>query len=324
MILGSIETGRMKKWFKDNKITIILVIIMALGIGLLSYPAVSDWWNSFHQSRAVASYASSVAQMDTSEYEKLIAEAEAYNAELAESGARWIMTEEEEARYESVLDITGSGIMGYIDIPKIKVTLPIYHGTEESVLQVAIGHLAGTSFPVGGESAHCSVSGHRGLPSARLFTDIDKLVVGDTWTMTVLNRTTSYEVDQIRIVEPSDLADLQIVDGKDYCTLITCTPYGINTHRLLVRGHRIANADGEAYVTADAFQVNPNYVALVIACLLLVILLVWLLFSTSRWGRKKLERMKEKREGWTDAKLDQAAGRLKNLFENEKQSGNQE
>ena len=315
------NTGKdlMKKWFKENIITITLVSIMVLGLGLISYPTVSDWWNSFHMTRAVETYASSVAQMDTSEYDKLIAEAEAYNETLVRNGLQWNMTEEEAARYESILNITGDGIMGYIDIPKIKVTLPVYHGTSESVLQVAIGHIAGTSFPVGGSSTHCSVSGHRGLPSARLFTDIVKLAAGDTWTMTVLNRTITYEVDQIRIVEPIDLEELQIEEGQDYCTLITCTPYGINTHRLLVRGHRIANADGDAYVTADAFQVDPNYVALGIAACILLLLLAWLVFATSSWGRKKLQHRKEKREGLADERLEKAAESLQILIRQDRE-----
>ena len=170
--------------------------------------------------------------------------------------------------------------MGYIDIPKINITLPIYHGTDESVLQIAIGHLEGTSLPVGGKTSHCVVSGHRGLPSAKLFTDLDKLVEGDTWTMTILDYTVTYEVDQIRVVEPTDLSDLQMEKGKDYCTLVTCTPYGINTHRLLVRGHRIENVQGDARVTADALQIEPIYITPFIAVPILLILFILMLTST--------------------------------------------
>ncbi|MEE1110117.1 MAG: class C sortase, partial [Lachnospiraceae bacterium] len=251
----------MKSWFKKHRTNLILIGIVLLGMGLIAYPGFADWWNSFHQSRAVASYAESVANLDANKYSEMLADAEAYNAELAKIGAQWIITDEQMAKYESELAVTDSGIMGYIDIPKIRVTLPIYHGTDDTILQIAIGHIAGTSLPVGGASTHCVVSGHRGLPSARLFTDIDKLVEGDTFTMTVLNRTVTYEVDQIRIVEPTDLSNLQIEEGKDFCTLVTCTPYGINTHRLLVRGHRVANANGEANVIADALQIEPVYVA---------------------------------------------------------------
>ncbi len=277
----------MKSWLKKNRINLILIGIVLLGMGLIAYPGFADWWNSFHQSRAVASYAESVANLDANKYSEMLADAEAYNAELAKIGAQWIMTDEQMAEYNRQLAVTDSGIMGYIDIPKIRVTLPIYHGTDETILQIAIGHIAGTSLPVGGASTHCVVSGHRGLPSARLFTDIDKLVEGDTFTMTVLNRTVTYEVDQIRIVEPTDLSNLQIEEGKDYCTLVTCTPYGINTHRLLVRGHRVANANGEANVIADALQIEPVYVAPVVAAPMLIILLILLFVMTSEPFRKK-------------------------------------
>lgn len=277
----------MKSWLKKNRINLILIGIVLLGMGLIAYPGFADWWNSLHQSRAVASYAESVANLDANKYSEMLADAEAYNAELAKIGAQWIITDEQMAKYESELAVTDSGIMGYIDIPKIRVTLPIYHGTDDTILQIAIGHIAGTSLPVGGASTHCVVSGHRGLPSARLFTDIDKLVEGDTFTMTVLNRTVTYEVDQIRIVEPTDLSNLQIEEGKDYCTLVTCTPYGINTHRLLVRGHRVANANGEANVIADALQIEPVYVAPVVAAPMLIILLILLFVMTSEPFRKK-------------------------------------
>ena len=277
----------MKSWLKKNRINLILIGIVLLGMGLIAYPGFADWWNSFHQSRAVASYAESVANLDANKYSEMLADAEAYNAELAKIGAQWIMTDEQMAEYNRQLAVTDSGIMGYIDILKLRVTLPIYHGTDETILQIAIGHIAGTSLPVGGASTHCVVSGHRGLPSARLFTDIDKLVEGDTFTMTVLNRTVTYEVDQIRIVEPTDLSNLQIEEGKDYCTLVTCTPYGINTHRLLVRGHRVANANGEANVIADALQIEPVYVAPVVAAPMLIILLILLFVMTSEPFRKK-------------------------------------
>ena len=273
----------MKRWIKEQKVNIILCLVILIGIGLLSYPTVSDWWNSFHQTRAVASYAAAVSQMKTEDYDRLFAEADDYNRKLAGTGMKWSMTDEEIQEYNNVLDISDNGIMGYIDIPRIRQTLPIYHGTDDAVLQVAIGHLAGTSLPVGGDSTHCVVSGHRGLPSARLFTDLDRLTVGDIWTMTVLNRTVTYEVDQIRIVEPEDLSELQIVQGSDYCTLLTCTPYGINTHRLLVRGHRIPNLDGDANVTVDAMQVDQTLVAMVVAVIIL-------LTVSSKWYRDRRDR----------------------------------
>ena len=280
----------MKRWIKEQKVNIILCLVILIGIGLISYPSVSDWWNSFHQTRAVASYAAAVSQMKTEDYDRLFAEADDYNRKLAETGMKWSMTDEEIQEYNNVLDISDNGIMGYIDIPRIRQTLPIYHGTDDAVLQIAIGHLAGTSLPVGGDSTHCVVSGHRGLPSARLFTDLDRLIVGDIWTMTVLNRTVTYEVDQIRIVEPEDLSELQIVQGSDYCTLLTCTPYGINTHRLLVRGHRIPNLDGDANVTADAMQVDQTLVAMVVAVIILLILVIILLIVSSKWYRDRRDR----------------------------------
>ena len=280
----------MKRWIKEQKVNIILCLVILIGVGLLSYPTVSDWWNRFHQTRAVASYAAAVSQMKTEDYDRLFAEADDYNRKLAGTGMKWSMTDEEIREYNSVLDISDNGIMGYIDIPRIRQTLPIYHGTDDAVLQIAIGHLAGTSLPVGGDSTHCVVSGHRGLPSARLFTDLDRLIVGDIWTMTVLNRTVTYEVDQIRIVEPEDLSELQIVQGSDYCTLLTCTPYGINTHRLLVRGHRIPNLDGDANVTADAMQVDQTLVAMVVAVIILLILVIILLTVSSKWYRDRRDR----------------------------------
>ena len=285
----------MKKFIKEQKVNLILCLIILIGIGLLSYPSVADWWNSFHQSRAIASYATAVSQLDSEEFDRMFEEAEEYNRRLAVTGIKWSMTEGEIQEYNRILDISDSGIMGYIDIPKLRQTLPIYHGTDDKVLQIAIGHLAGTSFPVGGESTHCVVSGHRGLPSARLFTDLDQLVVGDIWTMTILNRTVTYEVDQIRIVEPEDLSELQIAEGKDYCTLLTCTPYGINSHRLLVRGHRIPNLDGDANVMADAMLVDRTLVAIAVAAVMLLILLMYFAVTSSKWYRDSRERRMKKR-----------------------------
>ena len=274
----------------DRLFTIILVGIMMAGIGLLAYPSLADYWNSFHQSRAVMTYAEHVADMQTDEYERFLNSAREYNSALAETGIKWGLTDEEKAAYNEELNIDGSGIMGYIKIQKIQVTLPLYHGTDEGILQTSIGHLEGSSLPVGGEGTHCLLSGHRGLPSARLFTDLDQLREGDTFTMTVLNETLTYEVDHIWIVEPEDLSHLQIEEGKDLCTLITCTPYGINTHRLLVRGHRIENTDGGAMVTADAIQIRPVFIAPFLAIPILIILLIWVLVTTSvnrRWNRDR-------------------------------------
>ena len=272
------------RWMKKNWTTILLVCILLLGGGIFAYPTFSDYWNSFHQSQAVTSYVENVANLDTEQYEALWNEAVAYNKKLAKTGIQWNMTDEEKEEYNEYLKVDDSGIMGYIDIPVIDCSLPIYHGTDESVLQVAIGHIEGSSLPVGGEGSHCVISGHRGLPSARLFTDLDKLVEGDIFILHTLDATLTYEVDQIRIVEPTDLSDLQIEEGKDYCTLVTCTPYGINTHRLLVRGHRIENQNAtDIRVSADATQVDPVQVAPFIATPILIVLLIWVFVG----GRRK-------------------------------------
>lgn len=271
-------------WMRKNWTTILLVFILLLGVGIFAYPTFSDYWNSFHQSQAVTSYVENVANLDTEQYEALWNEAVAYNKKLAKTGIQWNMTDEEKEEYNEYLKVDDSGIMGYIDIPVIDCSLPIYHGTGESVLQVAIGHIEGSSLPVGGEGSHCVISGHRGLPSARLFTDLDKLVEGDIFILHTLDATLTYEVDQIRIVEPTDLSDLQIEEGKDYCTLVTCTPYGINTHRLLVRGHRIENQNAtDIRVSADATQVDPVQVAPFIATPILIVLLIWVFVG----GRRK-------------------------------------
>lgn len=267
------------RWIKKNLSSIILVLIFIIGLSLLLYPSFSDYWNSFHQSRAIASYAQSVTTIDDDQYEKMWAQAQEYNTTLAKKQNRWVLSEEEYEEYEGLLNIGGTGIIGYIEIPTIKVSLPIYHGVDEAVLQIAVGHIEGSSLPVGGEGTHCVISGHRGLPSAKLFTNLDEMEEGDLFMMRVLDETLTYEVDQIRIVEPEDLSALEIEEGKDLCTLVTCTPYGINSHRLLVRGHRVENMESanSIRVTADAMQIDPVMVAPVIAVPILLILLIWLL-----------------------------------------------
>ena len=263
----------------NHLITILLVLIFLLGLSLLLYPAVSDYWNSKHQTRAIAVYSEEVSGLDEDQYQALWEAAAAYNASLLERDNAYLLTEEQKAAYEQLLNVSGLGIMGYIEIPSIDCSLPIYHGTEESVLQIAIGHLEWTSLPVGGESPHCVLSGHRGLPSAKLFTNLDKLQEGDVFLLRVLDEVLTYEVDQILIVEPQETGALRIVEGEDYCTLVTCTPYGINTHRLLVRGHRIENAPEARLVrvTADAVQIEPLLVAPIVALPMLLLLLILLL-----------------------------------------------
>ena len=272
---------------KRHGTTIILLLVFLVGLSLLLYPTFADWWNSMHQSRAVASYVEQVANIDTNQYEQLWNEAWDYNASLTERHNSYILTQEQRAEYDRLLDVGGTGIMGYIEIPTIGMTLPIYHGTDEAVLQVAVGHLEWTSLPVGGESSHCVVSGHRGLPSAKLFTDLDKLVVGDVFVFRVLDEILTYEVDQILIVEPHETEALMVEQGKDLCTLITCTPYGINSHRLLVRGHRIENLEETKVirVTSDAIQIEPIVVAPVVAAPILLILLIGLMFPKPKRRR---------------------------------------
>ena len=268
--------------------TVILLLVLLTGLSLLLYPTVSDYWNSFHQSRAIASYTAQVEEMDPADYEAMWNAAAEYNQRLlADTGDRYRMTEAEEEEYESLLDVTGTGVVGYVEIPKLKTSLPIYHGTDAAVLQIAIGHLAGSSLPVGGEGTHCVLTGHRGLPSAKLFTNLDEMVEGDTFSLHVLDQTLTYEVDQIRVVEPQELDDLEIEEGKDYCTLVTCTPYGVNSHRLLVRGHRIADQQN-ASVPADAVQIDRFLVSPVVAAVLIGLVLIIIL----------IRRVLRRRKGW--------------------------
>ncbi len=268
---------------KISKSTLVLILVFVVGLSLLLYPAVSDYWNSFHQSRAIASYVESVNQLDQEQYDALLQQARDYNQSLVGREARFTFSEEEEAEYLSLLGSDG-GAVGYIEIPVIKVSLPIYLGTSEGVLQSGVGTMEGTSLPVGGASTHAVLTGHRGLPSATLFTNLDKLVLGDMFHIHILNETCTYEVDQILIVEPEDLEALEIAEGQDYCTLVTCTPYGINTHRMLIRGHRIETPEDALYtqVSPDALQIDPLLIAPLVAAPLLVLLLAWMLGS----GRK--------------------------------------
>lgn len=272
---------------KKDFSTIALIIVFFVGVSVLLYPTVSDYWNSLHQSQAIATYADSVENMDEQDYEKLWDAAVSYNQKLFQSGHGLGLKDEEKEEYNELLDVSGTGIMSYIEIPKIKCSLPIYHGTDEGVLQIAVGHIEGSSLPVGGLNTHCVLSGHRGLPSAKLFSNLDKLEEGDIFMIRTLDQTLTYEVDQIRIVLPDEVEDLKIEEGKDLCTLVTCTPYGINTHRLLVRGHRVANQEeAEAVrVTADAMLVDNRIVAMCIAVPVLVLLLIYVAFGGRRRKR---------------------------------------
>ena len=289
----------MAKFLKKHLTSIIIYLILLIGLCLLLYPSVSDWWNSFHQSRAITSYVEAVEDMSGEAMEAILEEAQAYNSKLSDGGSiNFMLSEEEQEEYESLLDISGTGIMGYIQIPNINVSLPIYHGTGESVLQIAVGHIAGTSLPVGGESTHSILSGHRGLPSARLFTDLDPLQEGDIFTITVLNRTVTYEVDQIRIVDPDDTSELRIIAGEDHCTLVTCTPYGINTHRMLVRGKRIENLAEALVVSAEAVRI-PSYLVIpavgipIVFALLLILLIYYSCRKPAKTQKEWLNELKK-------------------------------
>lgn len=281
----------MKK--KNRLTTIVLFILLAAGLSLLLYPTFSDHWNALHQSRAISDYAEKVADMDVELYDKIWTEALEYNSTLDGEKLGFALTDTQKSEYNSLLDISGQGIIGYVEIPSIGVSLPIYHGTDETVLQVAVGHIEWSSLPVGGEGSHCVLSGHRALPSAKLFTDLDDLVDGDVFILRVLDEVLTYEVDQILIVEPNETSALEIVDGEDLCTLMTCTPYAVNTHRLLVRGHRIENIEqsGRVRATADAVQIEPLIIASVIAVPLFVAMLIILLSprntSKNKGGRDR-------------------------------------
>ena len=284
---------------KHRVSNLVLVLILLIGVAIAGYPAFSEYWNSMHQSRAIMGYAERVAELNNEEYEEIWSAALDYNRRLLDSPNRWAFDDDALDDYESQLNVDATGNMGYISIPKINVNLPIYHGVEESVLQRSIGHIMGTSLPAGSThsneenfsevdfASHSILSGHRGLPSAKLFSDLDVMEVGDLFYLVILDQTLTYEVDQITVIEPEDLTELEIIPGKDLCTLMTCTPYGINTHRLLVRGTRIENEKQKlnVRVTADALKIEPMYVAPFIAVPVLLLLVLWVLIMTS--GKKK-------------------------------------
>ena len=273
---------------KKNKSSIILILVFFVGLSVMLYPTISDYVNQLHQTRAVANYAADVDKLSDADYTAYFEAADAFNAQIA-ADPDALYFPDRFPSYESTLDVTGTGIMGYITIEKIGVELPIYHGTSDAVLQVAAGHLEGTSLPVGGASTHAVISAHRGLPSAKLFTNLDQLEVGDTFTITVLDRTLTYEVDNISIILPTETDSLKVSEGKDYITLMTCTPYGINTHRLLVRGRRITTPDKLKHirVTSDAIKIEPILTAPIMALPLLLVLLFWLLFAPRKRSSAK-------------------------------------
>ena len=275
----------MKK--RDRIYTALLITVLVVGLFLLLYPSFSDWWNSRVQTKLISNYNEIVAKLDTEDYTAFWDSARAYNGELWGRNNPYLLEESQRERYNQLLNPAGDGIMGYVEIPEIGILLPIYHGTDELVLQTAIGHLDWTSLPAGGAGTHCVISGHRGLPSARLFTDLDKVMVGDVFMLHVLDETLTYEVDQIRIVKPDETDELLLQAGKDLCTLVTCTPYGVNSHRLLVRGHRVENLAEtvDVRITADAVVVEKLVVAPFVLLPILLVMMVWLFVSSRK--RKK-------------------------------------
>lgn len=280
---------------RNRIVNIILVILLLVGLGLLLYPSFSDYWNSFHQSQVIAHYAEDIANSDDERYAEILEKADDWNRRLAagEIIERKTLSDEEIEEYNTILDPLGTGMIGYIEIPTIGCFLGIYHGTSEAVLQIATGHLEWSSLPVGGESTHTVISGHRGLPRAKLFSDLDKLRPGDEFEIFVLGETYTYSVDQINIVEPSDMSTLSVVPGEDYCTLVTCTPYGVNTHRLLVRGTRVETIlDNTLHFTSEAMQLDTVLVAAVLAIPILLLLIVYIFVSGASSDAKEREKIK--------------------------------
>ena len=276
---------------KKHISTIIIALIFLAGLGFLLYPTVSNLWNRAHQSRAIATYTKQVEKLDDSQNKEMLKAARKYNKSLLKKSDHWKLSKKDKKKYESLLDVSGTGIMGYIEVPKIDCSLPIYHGTDEGALQIAIGHLEGSSLPVGGKSTHCVLSGHRGLPSARLFTDLDQMEEGDIFILNILGRKLAYEVDQIKVVLPEEMSDLEIEEGKDLCTLVTCTPYGINTHRLLVRGHRTKYVEKKVEEEQKKVQTKKTDIRLMIAggtgVLILLIIIIVIVIKCRRKRRNQ-------------------------------------
>ena len=272
---------------KKSKIGLLLVLMLFVGVCGLLYPSVSQYWNARTQTRAVENYQAILDAMKPEDYDTYFQAAEAYNEALGSLSFPLLEYDQVEG-YNDILNVSGSGIMGYVTISKLGVELPVYHGISKEVLNVACGHVEGTSLPIGGDSTHSVLSAHRGLPHARMFTDLDKMELGDTFTITVLNRTLTYQVDQITVVRPNETNDIQIIEGEDHCTLLTCTPYGINSHRLLVRGTRIENAATPLHVTSNAYKIDSLVATPVVAAPILLFLLIILLVKYRDTGSKPL------------------------------------
>ena len=265
---------------QSRKVTIILLVTFFIGLSVLLYPAISSYWNSKTQSEAIVDYETMLANYKPEDFSKMFEQANEYNEELLSLDFPLQEYSEIEQKYWKTLDITGTGMMGYISIPKISQELPVYHGTSDDVLGNAVGHFQGSSLPVGGINTHSVVSAHRGLPTATLFTYLDRMEIGDTFTFSSLDKTFVYEVDQIRIVEPDDTSLIQIEKDKDYCTLLTCTPYGVNTQRLLVRGHQVDTSQKRnLYISNEAYRVDVLIVMPLVALPIIMILLIYIMFA---------------------------------------------
>ena len=284
---------------KRDKTGIVLVLMLFIGVFGLLYPSVSQYWNTKTQTRSVANYQEILQSLKQEDYDAFFEAAEAYNASLSELKSP-LLEHSQLSGYDDILNVNGNGIMGYIHIQKLGVELPIYHGVSAEVLNIACGHLEGSSLPIGGEGTHVVLSAHRGLPHAKLFTDLDKMELGDTFIITVLDRTLTYQVDQIKVVRPDEINDIRIIDGNDYCTLLTCTPYGINSHRLLVRGVRIENAPPVLYVTSDAYRIDSLVATPIVAAPILFILLIVLMVKYRDKGSKPL--ISKEEEEWLKEK----------------------
>lgn len=268
--------------------TVLIIVMFIVGLSVLLYPAISNYINQKNASKVISEYNDKLENTSSDRIDSMFAQAQDYNKRLGETSSAFYNPELVKG-YDTTLDITGTGIMGYIDIDRIGVELPIYHTVDDSVLSAGAGHLEGTSLPIGGASTHCVLSGHRGLPSAKLFTDLDELEVGDEFTITVLDQKLTYRIDRIKTVKPSETEDLQIESGKDYCTLMTCTPYGINSHRLLLRGVRVETAEEKPgiFVKNEAFRIDPLVVTPIVAVPMLVAALVFVLVRDHISKKKK-------------------------------------
>ena len=272
--------------------TILLLAVFLIGLCVMLYPTVSDFWNEKRQSQAIMNYDDLLVDLTPEDFSEYFEKAEEYNRKLKLISYPFLGYPELDDEYYSALDVNDDGMMGYITIDKIKVQLPIYHGTSDKVLNCAVGHLEGSTLPIGGESTHCVLSAHRGLPSAKLFTNLDELAVGDVFTITILDKMFTYQVDQVKVVLPDETDELNVVNGEDYCTLVTCSPYGINTHRMLVRGTRIENIEEakKINITTEAYLIDPLIVTPVVAIPIFLGLLVFLVVKSSKKKRKNSDK----------------------------------